>query len=63
MTINWGEVKQSLKDLTMVHKVKESNAKSFVTWYEKKYRIPRGHFEEMLAIVLNEIKVLDSQKV
>lgn len=53
--LHYNEVTQSIRDLTRIYKPDREMARSFVTWFVKKYNVQGGFEKELLAIVLEEI--------
>lgn len=52
-------VKESLKDLTKIYKPKSTQARSFVEWFVKKYKVQRGFENELTRFVISEIERLE----
>jgi len=57
-TINFGEVVQSIKELTHIYKPTEKGVDKFVKDFVRKYNVHKGFEDELKTIVLNELKNL-----
>lgn len=52
--VEFGQAKQSIRDLVKVDKITAAKAPAYVSEFVKKYRF-QGFYKELLAVALDEI--------
>jgi hypothetical protein len=52
-TVNFGEVRKSIRELTRIYKPK--NPERFIQVFIRKYKVQKGFEKELLADVLDEL--------
>jgi hypothetical protein len=62
-TVNFGLIKESLRDMIKIHKPTHKGASSFVAWYVNRYSIQKGFEKELTKFVIDEIDKLNGTTI